>query len=552
MIKQKKEFLILFSLFFLILLPNSIFVLMGNDTAVITPVKQAVFYLYSIALLIFPLSFIKPKLFFGISILFLPFAITDFYVLFLSGTQSTAMHYAAIFSTNFEEAKELVGGNLFFAFLGLIYILAYIYLYLKLNKQTHISRLLKYGVALFSLIIILGIFVRDYNIAKKEKQAGDKLGLAFGFFEIKLDKTFPIGSINKMFGVVDGVFEKNKFEENNKNFQYNSIVNNNKNLTLVLVIGEAARRNNFQLYGYMRQTNPLLSKMNNLIVYSDVIANANFTQTSFPQIVTSIGPEQYAERYNEKGIIAAFKEAGYQTYWITNQPYYPNSLYYLYANGADYYKDISTSFEMISYDEKILPYVEGIINDSHKKRLIVIHCIGSHYRYNLRYPKSFEKYHPVLDGSISIGGNSPEYKDRYVNSYDNSLLYTDYFLAELINKMKGIDEPSLMMYVSDHGENLYDDEKELFLHGTAQPSKYELEIPLLIWNSDNYNSNNVEKLKSSIYKKLSTEIVFHTLSHLGGFTTKLHKVEFDLLSDSLKSGNRKFLLGSGKVITIDN
>ncbi len=525
--------------------------LIGEDSAVISFLKRIVFFCYAFALLLFPLIFIKPKWYFGLSILLLPFALADLYALFISGTQSTAMHYMAVFSTNFDEAKELMAGNILLLFLALTYILIYVFLFFKLDKKLTLNRLSKYLIAIFSFTMIIGLFVRDYAIAKKTGQTVESFETALGFFEVKLDKTFPFGAINKLGGVLDGLIEKSKFNDNNRDFSYQAAIENKSNKTLVLVIGEAARKHNFQLYGYERPTNPLLSSSKNLLVYSDFTTNANFTQTSFPQIVTSIGPKQYGKRYNEKGIIAAFNEAGYQTYWITNQPYYPNSLYYLYAKNADYYLDVSTTFEMKSYDDKVFPFFEKILSDSHKKRLIIIHSIGSHYRYNLRYPKAFELFNPVLDGSVSVGGNSAEYKERYVNSYDNSILYTDYFLSELINRMKELKEPGLMMYVSDHGENLYDDEKALFLHGSAEPSKYELEIPFFIWTSDNYDTSQVKKLKALRAKKLSSEIVFHTLTHLGGFTTNLHKTEFDLLSDSLTSGNRLFLLGNGQVISID-
>ncbi len=138
-----------------------------------------------------------------------------------------------------------------------------------------------------------------------------------------------------------------------------------------------------------------------------------------------------------------------------------------------------------------------------------------------------------------------------MNTYDNSILFTDFFLFKLIEELKESKDRILMMYLSDHGENLYDDDKNLFLHGTAIPSKYELEIPMFVWTSNNFNNMATNKMRSIKNEKLSSEIVFHTLSSLGGFKTKLHKERFDLLSDSVQIGNRTFLKADGSVMNID-
>lgn len=551
MSKSLKQNLFFFGLLILLMLPNLVLVLLARDTAVYTPLKQIVFFAYTLSFILFFISFIKPKIFFALMFLVLPFALVDLYILFLTGTQSTAMHYTAVFVTNFEEAKELVSGNISNLLLAFLFIGLYIWLFVSFDKNFRLNKKIKRLIGSISLLIIVGLFIRDYVIAKKERISGKTLALAMGFFEIKLDKTYPFGAVNKISKVINGAKEQHRFNKNNKNFSYQVKIVDNTPKTLVLVIGEAARKHNFQLYGYPRKTNPELSKIDNLIRFSDVTTNANFTQTSFPQIITSVGPKSYNQRYNETGIVAAFKEAGYHTYWITNQPYYPNSLYYLYAHIADYYKDVSSSFDVISYDDKLLPVFTAVLNDNNKKRLIVLHTIGSHYRYNLRYPTNFEKFKPALDGSISTGSNSAKYKELYINAYDNSILYTDHILSKLIHTLSLTKEPALLMYLSDHGENLFDDSRELFLHGTAAPSKYELEIPLLVWTSDNYPASAVTKLRKASVKKLSSEIVFHTFSSLGGFKTNHYNASFDLLSDSLQSGNRLFLKPDERVLNID-
>ena len=548
---QFKQYLILILLLLLLMLPNTIFVFIGEDSAVFTMMKQFVFLAYTFALLILPLSFLKPKIFFSILVLFFPFAFIDIYVLFLTGTQTTSMHYMTTLGTNLYEAKELLSGSVGFATLLAIYGIIYIYLLIKLSYKTVIFKKHKEYILIFSITLTSILFARDFYVAYDQKPVLEIFNRSLGFFEIKLDKTFPLGSINKIFKVLEGNREVDSFIENNKNFSYKDEIIEDLDRTIVLVIGESARKYNFQLYGYDRENNPNLSSIDNVIVFPNVYTNANFTQTSFPQIVTSVTPSTYSKRFDELGIVSAFKDAGYHTYWITNQPYYPNSLYYMYSIQSDYYKDVSTTFEMKSYDTKTLPFVKDIIRDEYKKRLIVIHTIGSHYRYNLRYPKEYSKYLPQLDGSISISGNSPDHRKKYINSFDNSILFTDYFLSEIIKQLSSIKEESLLLYLSDHGENLYDDDKNLFLHGTATPSKYELEIPFILWYSDNFDSTKVAVLQNNIDKKFSSEVVFNTLTSIGGFKTKFYDAKLDILSDSLRSGDRVFLKADGTLMEVN-
>ena len=547
----KKQYLLAFVLFILINIPNILFVILGQDSAVNTFTKQIAFFLFTLSLAVLPLSFLKPKIYFGLLALLLPLLLIDINLLFLTKTQSTSMLYTSVLVTNLNEAKELILSNLTLIFLAIILFIGYLFIFFKLKFKLILNKKFKLIIGLMSIITISAIFLRDIKIANSSKPSNGVFQTALTYFTLKLDKTYPMGSVHKVIGVIKGRQLKNAFDTNNENFNYNSEIFNNENKTIVLVIGEAARKNNFQLYGYSRKTNPKLSKIENLIVFKDFTTNSNFTNTSFSQIVSSIGPNNYENLFYEKGLISAFNEAGFNTYWITNQPYRPGSIYHLFSKEADFYKNVSNTFEMKSFDSKILPHFNSILNDNHKKRLIIIHSIGSHYRYNFRYPKSFAVFKPELDGSISISGINPNQKELFVNAYDNSILFTDYFLSELITSLNTKNEQSLLMYVSDHGENLFDDKNELVLHGSTNPTKYEIEIPFMIWHSDNYNEKNINQLQSNTKKKVSSQIIFHTLSSLGGFKTKLHQEKNDLLSNSLKTGNRLFLKGDGSIMNID-
>ncbi|MGQ1947971.1 phosphoethanolamine transferase [Geofilum sp. OHC36d9] len=550
MVQKQKQFVIAIFLLFIVMLPNIIFIGVGEDSAVFTITKKIVFFIYTLSLVLFALSFIKPKVFFLLFLPLLPFALIDLYIIAITGTQSTEMHYYSFFATNLNEAVELIRGNITYVFLAVLYIGLFIFFLSKLKFSFHLSRKIRLFVGVISLAVITGILIRDFKIAYTTYKT-DLLGITKYYFFVKLNKTFPVGTISKLEDIYQDVKEVNKFKENNVDFLYNPVLTNSDDQVIVLVIGETARRDNFQIYGYKRKTNPRLVEENNLIAFTKFTTCANFTLTSVSQIMSSVGPANYKDVYNELGLIAAFKEAGYKTYWITNQNYSVGSMYSLYSTSADVFKNVSKTLDVSNNDLVTLPVLDECLKDDINRKFIVIHSIGSHYRYNLRYPKEFARFKPEIDGSISIAENGVKYKSKYINSYDNSILFTDYFLSEIINRLKKDNELSIMMYLSDHGENLYDDKKELFLHGTPDPSAYELEIPMFVWYSDNYDQNVINRLNQVKDEKLSSEIVFHTLSDLGGFKTKLHNLKYDLLSDSLVVGERTFLKPDGSVMKID-
>lgn len=550
MIKDRTQFLIVLVLLFIIMLPNIIFVWYGEDSAVVTTLKQIVFFTYTLSLILLPIIFIRPKYFFVALVFFMPFALLDLYVLSITGTQSTTMHYYSFFATNLNEAKELASSNIKNILYAIIYFGVYIYLVLKLKVHYEFNKVIRLFIGALSSLVIIALLVRDFKMAYTLSKSDLLETTAYHFF-VKFDKTFPFGVTSKLESVYEEVEKISSFEKNTNDFLYKSTIYKNKPITIVLVIGETARRNNFQLYGYKRKNNPQLIKETNLIPFTNVTTCANYTLTSVAQIVSSVDPNNYQGAYKESGIMSAFKEAGFKTFWITNQSYSAGSIFNLYSHNADVFENVSKTLDMPNNDLVTIPFLSKFLEDKNKKKFIVIHSIGSHYRYNLRYPKEFAKYKPELSNNISVSDNGVELRDNYINSYDNSIFFTDFYLAEVIDKLKEDNEPSFMMYLSDHGENMYDDEKGLFLHGTPVPSKYELEIPMLMWYSDNFDKEKVNKLKGVKDEKLSSEIVFHTLTDLGGFKTKFHNNKVDLFSDSLVVGKRTFLKADGSVMNID-
>lgn len=178
--------------------------------------------------------------------------------------------------------------------------------------------------------------------------------------------------------------------------------------------------------------------------------------------------------------------------------------------------DLNASLDYYTSDEAILPVFSQIIGDRHNRStFVVIHCMGSHFRYNLRYPEEFQVFTPVIDNSFNFTALKPSNRDRLINSYDNSILFTDYFLSELISILsRDSTRSNLLMYASDHGENLFDDELNLFAHGGTVISRYERKIPFFIWRNQLYDEFYPDKIDAIIEHRdslITTGDIFHSI-----------------------------------------
>ena len=251
--KITKQYIIIFSLLLLLSLPNILFVLVGKDSAVINIIKQIAFLIYSLSLVskkkpTESLNTFKLKLFFKLLIPLLPFALLDIFVIKITGTQSTPMHYYSFFATNISEALELISGNLLFVIFAVLYFVIYLLLISKVRNDFKFNKYFSRLMILSSSIVAFTFLVRDVKMAYSSDSNNVIRDTSAHFF-IKLNKTFPLGSISKLFGVYEGIKMSNKFEDNTKDFSYQTSVIDDINKTIVLVIGETARKNNFQIYG---------------------------------------------------------------------------------------------------------------------------------------------------------------------------------------------------------------------------------------------------------------------------------------------------------------
>lgn len=321
----------------------------------------------------------------------------------------------------------------------------------------------------------------------------------------------------------------------------------------VMVVGETARTHNFSLYGYPRNTNPLLSKTPGIKAFPNVTTQSNTTHKSVPMLLSAASAEDFERLFHEKGILAAFKEAGFHTVFISNQ--LPNhSFIDFLGEQADehYFLKKEDASQGNHYDEDLLQKLDEILpladasSSAHyhyryRKLFVVLHSYGSHFNYQERYPRSFAYFKPD-----SRSEAKSENRRDLLNAYDNTIRYTDYILhgiIERLQKWEGVqtktdgvyDQPtSAMLYTSDHGENIFDDERSLFLHAAPKASDYELHVPFIIWTSDGFSKQYPDILKAlgeNRSKQVQSSLsAFHTMLGIGGIQTRYRLDEYSVAS----------------------
>jgi lipid A ethanolaminephosphotransferase len=271
----------------------------------------------------------------------------------------------------------------------------------------------------------------------------------------------------------------------------NATIKDNEKSVVVLVIGESARSENFSLYGYNKNTNPLLSKTANVFHF-----NANSCAT-----YTSAGVKCILEHTDTD-----------QLYEIL-----PN---YLYRNDVEViwrttnWGEPPVHIKNYQNRDVLMPNCKG------NKILIILHTSTSHGpTYSKKYPPQFETFKPVCN-SVELGNCS---HTELINAYDNTIVYTDYILSTVIEDLKQLKEyKSAMIFVSDHGESL--GEKNLYMHGLplSIAPKEQYEIPFIVWVSDNSS----KQLKP--VKVVSQNHVFHSVLNFLNIQSPVYNEDFNI------------------------
>lgn len=304
---------------------------------------------------------------------------------------------------------------------------------------------------------------------------------------------------------------------------------------VILVVGETARAEEFSLNGYQRDTNPRLSTQN-IVNFTDVQSCGTDTAESLPCMFFHLGKSRYSrdEAKKYENMLDVLQRSGVQVSWRDN-----NSGSKGIADRVAFEDLTNVAGEPLCstgecYDEILLKGLDERLRKNSGDMFIVLHQKGSHGpSYYKRSPKDFKLFLPECTKDNVQDCD----RQSIINAYDNTIVYTDTVLSKVIELLKGQKYATAMLYVSDHGESL--GENNIYLHGLpyAIAPKQQTQIPMVFWASDSFMQENAldrALLTRHRTDKFSHDYLFHSMLGLFHITTELYRPELDLFQSARK------------------
>jgi len=288
--------------------------------------------------------------------------------------------------------------------------------------------------------------------------------------------------------------------------------------TLVLVIGESTNRQHMSLYGYPRKTTPQLDAMKDeLLVFKQVVGPRPYTIEALQQVLT-FADQQHPDLYLTKpSIMNMMRQAGYKSFWITNQQTMTkrNTMLTTFSKYTDkqVYLNHTRLQNSRQYDGDVLaPFAEAL-QDPAPRKLIVLHLLGTHMKYKYRYPDEYIHF----KDNANLAPVLSENKVEVINSYDNAVLYNDFVVSNIIKTYKASRQNGFLVYFSDHGEDVYEAPGYNVLgRNEASPTLPMYAIPFLLWMTPDWRAKMPEISNDVLERPYSTSHFIHTWADLAG------------------------------------
>jgi heptose-I-phosphate ethanolaminephosphotransferase len=302
--------------------------------------------------------------------------------------------------------------------------------------------------------------------------------------------------------------------------------------TLVLVIGESTNRGHMSLYGYPRKTTPNLDQLRpQLDVFDNVVSPRPYTIESLQQVLTFADEEHPDLFLQTPSILNVMKQAGYKSWWITNQQTLTkrNTMLTTFSQQADeqVYLNNNRNQNAAQYDGDVLEPFARVLADPTPRKLIVIHLLGTHVNYDYRYPPEYARFSGREGTPPGLG----EDQLATYNSYDNAVLYNDFVVSSLIKQFAASDPNGYLLYLSDHGEDVYDSAGHTNLgRNEGRPTAPMYTIPFIAWASPKWRASHAWNLADALHRPYSSASLIHTWADLAGLTFDEHDVSKSLVS----------------------
>lgn len=375
--------------------------------------------------------------------------------------------------------------------------------------------------------------------------------MAYPKYSVRRD-LFPVNIFTNVVEAVSRTQRTADYQSTSKQFSHHASPTHADSLkeVYVLVVGETSRAENWSLFGHDRPTNPLLSQQPGLIGFPKTLSESNTTHKSVPMILSHLDSRNFGDSiYYTKSVINAFNEAGFRTSFLSIQR--PNHSFIDFfgeqANDSRFLINEGAAQFDGELEHAIINYIDTVRAN---KVFIVAHSYGSHFNYRDRYPQEFEHFTPT--DFISA---SPECRDKLINAYDNTIRYTDSFLNSIIAGLDSLHAASALVYLSDHGEDIYDDSRMRFLHASPTPTFHQLHVPMLVWMSGRYDEIFPDKHSAAVanqHKQVSsTRAAFHTILDLAGIRSPYFNASESLASPSYAEPERTYVDDYNECVSLD-
>lgn len=427
-----------------------------------------------------------------------------------------------IVETDYREATELMTAAMLLHIVQLAIIPAIVIWLLRIQYKPMgreiVHRSLSALFLLFMATLSIWTFYKDFSLITREHRE----------LRLLVNPTYPIYSVYKYYTERNdhAVIEPEIIARDAKQ-QKTSV----RTTVAVLVLGETARADNFSLMGYDRKTNPNLEQ-ENVITFTETYACGTSTAESVPCIFSHLEQADYSpgKASHYTNVLDVLTQAGVSVLWRDNNSGCKGVCSEQSVEDVSHRKDPALCTDDECYDEILLSDLDQYIANTQSDVLIVLHQKGSHGpAYFKRHPAEYTRFKPECTS------HSPQdcSQKELLNAYDNTILYTDYFLHETIEFLKDNSDKynTLMVYVSDHGESL--GENGLYLHGLPYflaPDEQK-HIPMIAWLSDHYiKSEQIDPqcLTNHRNNHYSHDNIFHTLLGAFNIRTTIYKTDYDI------------------------
>ncbi len=294
---------------------------------------------------------------------------------------------------------------------------------------------------------------------------------------------------------------------------------------VVVIIGESCNRNHMSLYGYKRHTTPRLEKRNDIMIFDNVISANSNTLRSVMNFMSENNTDRSLPLDSCIHIFDILHSSPYKSYWLSNQS--PIGLWDNGVTNLAQNADVKTfvnitansskeSTMTISLDQRLFDPLRSALEDTAKNKVVFLHLMGCHTQYNKRYPSNFATFEDRGDK-----------RTRTINTYDNAVLYNDFIVDSILTMLDTYAAAHravriTAIYMSDHGENVYDEGDYSGHDYSDRIPNANVEIPFIMWFSHSqkeYLQSRNPRLAQQSHTPYMIDDLFHTIIDIADIAT---------------------------------